>query len=117
MNSPILPVPGPLGYPNTASPAPTGVIDGVALPSDPAVSERTLSSGACSSTPPAGVLEEIAAAGRTSEELRASGRIVRFARDEQSGRVTVELRGREGNMLRALSIAETLDIAAGKPLG
>jgi hypothetical protein len=116
MNSPILPVQGPLGYPNIASPAPSGATNGVAFQSELAARKRMFASEASSDTPPAEVLEEIAAAGRTSEELRASGRLVCFAQDEQSGRVTIELRGHEGNMLRELSIAETLDIATGKPL-
>jgi hypothetical protein len=117
MSSPILPVQGPLGYPNNAAPAPTSAAFGVAFPPELAESERVLPSTANLDGPPSEVMEEISAAGRTSDELRASGRLVRFAQEEQGGRITVELRSCEGTMLRELSIAETLDIATGKPLG
>jgi hypothetical protein len=65
--------------------------------------------------PPPEVMDQIAAAGRISRQLHESGHELRFS-DDPGGRVTVELRDREGNAVRTMKIAEALEIAAGKPL-
>jgi hypothetical protein len=62
------------------------------------------------------VLEEMAGAAHTYEALSAQGRELRFARDEQSGRTRIEVRDRAGNVLRTLSPAQALALAAGTPL-
>jgi hypothetical protein len=67
-------------------------------------------------SPPPEVLEQMASAARTHEALRAQGRELRFARDEQSGRTRIEVRDRAGNVLRTLSPAQALEVAAGAPL-
>ena len=67
-------------------------------------------------TPPSEVLEEMASAAQTYEALCSQGRELRFARDEQSGRTRIEVRDRAGNVLRTLSPAQALAIAAGAPL-
>ena len=68
------------------------------------------------SAPPQAVLDEMAGAARVHDALHAQGRELRFARDEASGRVAVEVRDAGGSVLRTLSLAQALDVAAGKPL-
>lgn len=66
--------------------------------------------------PPAEVLGQISAAGRISGQLRESGTHLRFSTGPGQ-RVAAELVDTEGNTVSKLSIAETLELAAGKPLG
>lgn len=68
------------------------------------------------STPPAEVLEQMAGAAQTYDELSTQGRELRFARDERSGRMAVEVRDRGGKLLKTLSPAQAMDVAAGGPL-
>jgi hypothetical protein len=68
------------------------------------------------SSPPQAVLDEMAGAARVHDALHARGRELRFARDEASGRVAVEVRDAGGSVLRTLSLAQALDVAAGKSL-
>jgi uncharacterized FlaG/YvyC family protein len=58
----------------------------------------------------------MAGAARTYEQLSSQGRELRFARDEASGRTTIEVRDRSGNVLKRLSPSQALDVAAGAPL-
>ncbi len=67
-------------------------------------------------SPPQQVLDEMASAARTYDSLRAAGRELHFAHDGQSGRMTIEVRDAGGQVLRTLSPAQALDVAAGKPL-
>jgi uncharacterized FlaG/YvyC family protein len=67
-------------------------------------------------SPPPQVLAEMAQAARVHNGLRAMGRELRFARDESSGTMTIEIRDHGGRMLRTISPAQALEIAAGKPL-
>jgi hypothetical protein len=125
MSSPIPPIHGPLG-PEVATPsAPAHACKATTFRSELEASRSALAGQADArspraellgaGTPPPELLEEIAAASRTNEQLRASGRQVRFIQDG-NGQITIELQGAEGEMLRSLSIAEALDMAAGKPL-
>jgi hypothetical protein len=68
------------------------------------------------SSPPQEVLDEMASAAQTHAALSAQGRELRFSHDEQSGRTRIEVRDRGGNVLRTLSPAEALEVAAGAPL-
>lgn len=68
------------------------------------------------STPPQEVLEQMANAAQRYDELTAQGRELRFARDEQSGRTRIEVRDRAGHLVKTLSPAQALDVAAGGPL-
>lgn len=77
----------------------------------PAVALQTLPS-----SPPPEVLEQMADAAQRYDELTAQGRELRFARDEQSGRTQIEVRDREGRLMKTLSPSQALDIAAGGPL-
>ncbi len=65
--------------------------------------------------PPTEVLDQIAAAGRISRQLRESGHELRFS-EGQGGRVKVELSDSEGKTVKDMSVSEALEIAAGKPL-
>jgi hypothetical protein len=67
-------------------------------------------------SPPQQVLDEMASAASTYDSLRAAGRELHFAHDGQSGRMTIEVRDPGGQVLRTLSPAQALDVAAGKPL-
>lgn len=68
------------------------------------------------SVPPPEVLEAIDAASRAYRTLQAQGRELRFAVDEASGRVTVEVRDLYGNVLRTIPPSEALDVATGAEL-
>jgi hypothetical protein len=89
--------------------APTGSYAAAAV-------EASVSLEAIPSSPPPEVLEQMAGAARTYEQLSSQGRELRFARDEDSGRTTIEVRDRSGNVLKRLSPAQALDVAAGAPL-
>ncbi len=78
--------------------------------------ESAVSREAPGGSPPAEVLEQMAQAARTYEGLSAQGRELSFVRDHASGRTTVEVHDRLGNLLKRLSLAEALDVAAGAPL-
>jgi hypothetical protein len=78
----------------------------------------TRSSGEVPAGPPPEVLEAMDAAGRVARELHASGRELRFTPPSESGdgRVRVEVRDLDGNVLRTIPPSELLDVAAGAPL-
>ncbi len=67
-------------------------------------------------SPPSEVLNQMAGATRTHENLQAQGRELHFAHDEASGRIEIEVRDAGGNVLRTISPSEALRVAAGKPL-
>ncbi len=117
MTSSILPFSGPrssagLSYPMSLM-RDTG--DPAAPQSELSASDRLLASEDGSGTPPPEVLDQVAAAGRISREMRESGHELRFS-GGQGGRVTVELSDRKGKTVKSMSISEALEIAAGKPV-
>ncbi len=65
------------------------------------------------SGPPAEVLEQMARADAINARLRASGRQLVFALSGDGRSLQIELRDTAGNLLRTLTAAEALDIAAG----
>jgi hypothetical protein len=116
MSSPITPPQGPTAarpvHPTEAaksSAAPQGT--GASFASELSVSLNTLPA-----SPPQEVLEEMASAAQTYEALSTQGRELRFARDEQSGLTRIEVRDRAGNVLKTISPAQALAVAAGAPL-
>ncbi len=118
MTSPILPFSGSrssagLFYPMSSM---GDAEDPAASQSDLSASDRLLASQDGSGTPPPEVLDQVAAAGRISREMRESGHELRFS-EGQGGRVTVELSDRKGKTVKSMSISEALEIAAGKPVG
>ncbi|MGA9316374.1 MAG: hypothetical protein WBV77_17315 [Solirubrobacteraceae bacterium] len=117
MTSSILPFSGPsllagLSYPMSFM---SNAGDPAAFQSELSASDRLLASQDGSGTPPPEVLDQIAAAGRISREMRESGHELRFSKG-QEGRVTVELADREGKTVKSMLISEALEIAAGKPV-
>jgi hypothetical protein len=85
-----------------AGPPPTAPVDRVELSSD------------IPASPPLDVLEQVAVAGRTLEELHERGRELRFATDHPAGSLVIEVRDLDGNVLRTIGPAEALDIAMGE---
>jgi len=78
----------------------------------------TLSRGEIPASPPPEVLEAMDAAGRVARELHETGRELRFVppHEGEHGRVRVEVRDLDGNVLREIPPSELLDVASGAPL-
>jgi flagellar protein FlaG len=66
-------------------------------------------------SPPATVLEDMHAAARVAEELRAQKRELHFE-TTPNGRVVVQVRDLDGNVIRTIPPGRALDIASGAPL-
>lgn len=64
--------------------------------------------------PPASVWREVDEAARVWEDLHADGRELHFDLDPQNGRLTIEMRDLEGNVMTAVAPSEALSIA-GRP--
>jgi hypothetical protein len=113
MSSPVTPSQGPI----SAGPVPpTGVVRGCPSSGGPFRVERPVSPNAFPQHPPREVLDQMAQADQRYESLRAQGRELRFSRDAQSGRTTIEVRDREGRVLKTISPSQALQVAAGAPL-
>ena len=67
------------------------------------------------SQPPPDVLEEVAAAERRYDELRAQQRELHFTHDDETNRVVVEVRDLDGNVLRTVPPSKALEIISGGP--
>jgi hypothetical protein len=63
--------------------------------------------------PPPGVLDEIGAAADRAEALAAANRELHFRVDDETGRVIVEVRDFDGNVIRTIPPSEALDVMAG----
>ncbi len=79
-------------------------------------SRHGLSIEAARGGPPAEVLDQIASAGRIHEQLHRAGEELAFVAGAPGEPVRIEVRDRQGNTLRTLSVAEAMEIAAGKPV-
>jgi hypothetical protein len=66
-------------------------------------------------SPPPAVLEDMHEAARVAEQLHAQQRELHFEPTE-SGRVIVQVRDLDGNVIRTIPPARALEIAAGDPL-
>ena len=66
-------------------------------------------------SPPNEVLEQMHEAGRVAAELRSQQRELHFEPTD-SGRVIVQVRDLDGNVIRTIPPARALEIAAGAPL-
>jgi hypothetical protein len=115
MSSPIQPTQGatPANAPLSGGTS-RRVVTGFSMA--PTTPGRAVSLDTLPASPPQQVLEEMATAARVHDGLRAMGRELHFAHDENSGRMTIEVRDNGGNVLRTISPAQALDVAAGKPL-
>ncbi len=117
MSSPILPIHRP-SRPSSITPSAGANAEDIgAFVSELAAGKATLTLAASRGGPPLEVLDQIAAAGRIEEQLRASGHQLRFSPAAPGERTRIEIHDREGNAVRTLSTAEALELAAGKPLG
>jgi hypothetical protein len=77
----------------------------------PAAGKRD--AAAVTASPPPDVLRKVEAAGRRAEELWNARRELHFEVDDDSGRVIIQVRDGEGNVLRTISPSEALDIISG----
>lgn len=77
-----------------------------------------VSSSEIPSSPPPEVLDAIDAAGRVAHDLRAQGRELCFvpASESRDGRMRIEVRDLDGNVLRTIPPGEALDVATGSAL-
>lgn len=66
---------------------------------------------------PAEVRDEVQAAARCADQLHRLGRQLRFEQDDASGRIRIEVRDLDGNVLRTVPPAELFDFASGKVTG
>jgi hypothetical protein len=108
MTSPILPFSGPptaAGSSYRASSTDAG--DSSPFDSEFSAADRLLASQNGSGAPPPEVLDQVAAAGRISREMRESGHELRFSAG-QGGRVAVELSDHEGKTVKSMLISEAL---------
>jgi uncharacterized FlaG/YvyC family protein len=67
-----------------------------------------------SSEPPPEVRAEVQAAARCADQLHRLGRQLRFEQDDESGRIRIEVRDLDGNVLRRVPPTEVFDFASGK---
>jgi hypothetical protein len=77
--------------------------------------EAALKTSTLPASPPPSVLEDMHAAGRVADELRAQNREIHFDAPE-GGRVVVQIRDLGGNVISTIPPAKALEIAAGGPL-
>jgi hypothetical protein len=64
-------------------------------------------------SPPPEILDEIGAAAERAQELAGLNRELHFRKDETSGRVIVEVRDLDGNVIRTIPPSHALDVMAG----
>jgi hypothetical protein len=81
-------------------------------PQKPSAASPAASLDAMPSSPPPEVLEQMAHAQRTFEQLAAQGHSVQFGHDS-AGRAAVEVRDGDGRLVQSMSLAEAVDLAAG----
>jgi len=63
--------------------------------------------------PPPEVLDEVGRAADRAAELAAANRELHFLRDEETGRVIVQVRDLEGNVIRTIPASEGLSVLSG----
>jgi FlaG protein len=67
-------------------------------------------------SPPPEVLDEVAAARERAAELAAQDRELHFSKDDETGRVIVQVRDLEGNVIRTIPPSDALMVMSGGPL-
>jgi FlaG protein len=72
--------------------------------------------GGIPATPPADVLAEVDRAAARAEELARANRELHFQKDPDSGRIIVQVRDLEGNVLRTIPPSSALDVMSGSGL-
>jgi hypothetical protein len=114
MSSQSLPTKGHIDV-ASATHATDGVADINAFVAGLAVGESAFAPILSRGTPPLELLEEIYAAGVIHEQLRDSGRHLRFA-TVPGERTKIELHDEEDASVRTLSTTQALELAGGRPL-
>jgi FlaG protein len=66
--------------------------------------------------PPAEVLDAVGAAADRVDELHAQNRELHFHKDKETGRVIVEVRDLEGNVIRTIPPSSALEVMSGAAL-
>ena len=114
MSFEIGPVPPvqPGGAPRRATPASPGF--SLDFARTPAARDTAVVS--LPATPPTEVLDAVGAAAARAAELRASNRELHFRKDEQTGRVIVEVRDLAGNVIRTIPPSHALNVMSGAAL-
>lgn len=106
MNLDVAPV-GPSRYSSVHGTTPSA-----SRPVLPASAVRSDVSGdTIPASPPQEVLDAMDAASRAYQALRAQGRELRFAQDADTGRMSIEVRDLDGNLLRMIPPSKLLDVA------
>jgi len=86
--------------------------------STPAASfAQRIEAATAASSPPAEVRAEVQAAARCADQLHRLGRELRFERESEGGRIRVEVRDLDGNVLRQVPLNEVADFASGRVTG
>jgi hypothetical protein len=67
-------------------------------------------------SPPPEVLDEVAAARDRAAELAANNRELHFSTDADTGRVIVQVRDLEGNVIRTIPPSHALQVVSGAPI-
>jgi hypothetical protein len=67
-------------------------------------------------SPPPELLDEVAAARDRAAELAANNRELHFSTDEETGRVIVQVRDLEGNVIRTIPPSHALHVMSGGAL-
>jgi hypothetical protein len=67
-------------------------------------------------SPPPEVLDEVARARDVAAELAANNRELHFSTDAETGRVIVQVRDLEGNVIRTIPPSHALQVMSGAPL-
>jgi hypothetical protein len=67
-------------------------------------------------SPPPEVVNAVAEARARAAELAAANRELHFSTDEDTGRVIVQVRDLEGNVIRTIPPSEALAVMAGAPV-
>jgi flagellar protein FlaG len=118
MSFEIGPVPPiqPGGAPRRAAPASPGFSPDLERPvaRTPAAQDTALVS--LPATPPTEALDAVGAAAARAAELRANNRELHFHKDERTGRVIVEVRDLDGNVIRTIPPWHALNVMAGAAL-
>jgi hypothetical protein len=67
-------------------------------------------------SPPPEVMDEVAAARDRAAELAANTRELHFSTDEETGRIIVQVRDLEGNVIRTIPPSHALQVMSGEPI-
>jgi len=67
-------------------------------------------------TPPSDALREVDRAAARADELWHDNRELHFEMNRHSGRMIVQVRDLDGNVIRTIPPSEALDVLSGKPL-